>query len=282
MQSDFAVFILTHGRPEKVITYKTLRDLNYTGKIYLLVDNLDKTVDKYIEKYGDDVIVFDKKDIASRTDLANNFNDLRSILCARNASFEIAQKLGIKYFLQLDDDYMSFNFRFNDKFDYVYEQVKNLDYIFSCVLKFYISSGALSVALSQNGDFMGGENSTFADYVTLKRKCMNSFFCSTERPFKFMGLINEDVNTYTTLGSRGGLFLTVNQVSLQQKQTQSNSGGMTDIYLDSGTYVKSFYTVMFHPSSVKVRTMSGRLHHAISWEKTVPMILREETRKVRV
>ena len=51
---------------------------------------------------------------------------------------------------------------------------------------------------------------------------MNSFFCSTKRPFKFLGTINEDVNIYTRLGSIGDLFFTVPNVSLKQTDTQSN------------------------------------------------------------
>lgn len=53
-----------------------------------------------------------------------------------------------------------------------------------------------------------------------------------------MGRINEDVNTYTNLGRCGELFMTIGAVQLGQKQTQKNSGGMTELYLDSGTYVK--------------------------------------------
>lgn len=33
---NFAVFILTYGRPEKVLTHRTLRKQGYTGKIFLL------------------------------------------------------------------------------------------------------------------------------------------------------------------------------------------------------------------------------------------------------
>ena len=60
---------------------------------------------------------------------------------------------------------------------------------------------------------------------------MNSFFCSTEREFQFVGAMNEDVNTYTTLGSRGELFFTFTSLQLDQKQTQSQTGGITDMYL---------------------------------------------------
>ena len=111
---------------------------------------------------------------------------------------------------------------------------------------------------------------------------MNSFICSTERPFKFIGAMNEDVNTYTTLGSRGLLFGTVPMINLVQKATQSQSGGISDMYLLYGTYCKSFTTVMMHPSAVKVSMMNTnnpRLHHSIKWINTVPVIIDQKYKK---
>ena len=112
---------------------------------------------------------------------------------------------------------------------------------------------------------------------------MNSFICSVDRPFKFAGAMNEDVNTYTTLGSRGELFLTIPLVSLNQLQTQSQAGGITDMYLKYGTYAKSFTTVMMMPSSVKISMMGNvnkRIHHQIKWNNTVPKIVQEDFRKL--
>lgn len=280
--TEFAVFILTNGRPNKVITYDTLKRSGYTGRIFLLVDNLDKTIDKYKERFGNQVVVFDKKEIAKTFDQGDNFNDMRAIIYARNASFEIAKQLGIKYFIQLDDDYRHFQFRFNSKKEYQPKVLKKLDTIFFAMLKFFKNTPINSIAIAQGGDFIGGEGSAMAKEVKLKRKCMNSFLCSIERPFKFLGRINEDVNTYTRLASTGLLLFTTNQLTLEQIQTQTNSGGMTELYLDSGTYVKSFYSVMYHPSSVKVRMMNSkfkRLHHSVSWPHTVPVILREDLKK---
>ena len=131
--------------------------------------------------------------------------------------------------------------------------------------------------MSRGGDHIGG----FAG-IRMKRKCMNSFLCSTDRPFTFVGSINEDVNTYTIEGSRGGVFFTFTGLQLDQKDTQSNAGGMTDQYQLSGTYVKSFHTVMMHPSSVRVAMMgttNPRIHHAINWANTVPVIIDERHRK---
>jgi len=98
----------------------------------------------------------------------------------------------------------------------------------------------------------------------------------------FLSRLNEDVNTYLSLGNRGDLFFTINQLQLNQLATQKNKGGMTDAYLEGGTYVKSFYTVMYCPSFTKVTIMGSknkRLHHRISWINAVPVIIDEKYKK---
>jgi len=283
---NFCVFILTHGRPDKVFTYKTIRDKNYTGPIYLVVDDEDKTYDQYTNLYGDQVIQFSKSEIAKTFDVGDNFNDRRAVVYARNAVFDIAKKLGYKYFLVLDDDYTDFRWSFTNEKKYVTNKyIQNLDKIFEILLKFYKSTNFTSICMAQGGDFIGGEGSGLSKTFLngqISRKVMNSFFCSTERPFQFVGRINEDVNAYCYFGYKGHLFMTVAQLRLEQKQTQSNSGGLTDIYLNFGTYVKSFYSVMYNPASVKVRQMgqnNKRLHHSIHWDTTVPKILSENFKK---
>lgn len=281
--SDFAVFILTNSRPDRVKTFTTLRESGYTGPIYLIVDSLDKTVGDYRKQFGaDSVKVFDKLASAKTFDVGDNFNDLRSVIFSRNASFDIALELGIKYFVQLDDDYGAFEFRFGRK-GYRALKTRALDEVFSSVLNFYKSTPLIkTIALSQGGDFIGGSECKHAESVMLLRKAMNSFFCSTERRFNFIGLMNDDVNTYVSLGSRGEPFFTMNQLSLVQTQTQTNGGGLSTLYVAKGTYVKSMYTVMMMPSCTKISMMGGsnlRIHHQISWNNAAPLILRENLRK---
>lgn len=279
--NNFAALILTHGRPDRVYTYDTLRKMGYTGRIVIVIDNEDKTQAEYRNRFGDQVVVFDKAGIAQTFDEGDNFGDRRAIIYARNAAFKIAEDLGIEYFIQLDDDYTEFRHRTNDEGNYIeghVDYVRNLDRVFQALVEYYKTIPALSIAVAQGGDYIGGSKTSKKP----KRKCMNSFICSTKRPFQFQGRINEDVNTYTNLAARGGLFLTILEISLQQLQTQSNSGGMTELYLDSGTYVKSFYSVMYQPSSVAVsilNTTNPRLHHRVDWRHTVPVILHEEHKK---
>ena len=138
--------------------------------------------------------------------------------------------------------------------------------------------------MAQNGDFFGGSGGSNVKSITAKRKAMNTFFCDTERPFQFHGRINEDANTYTAQQRAGLPFLTVLGFSVLQKQTQSNAGGMTELYLDAGTHIKTFYSVMMAPSCVKEYAMGEkhkRIHHKVDWKAAAPQIIREQHRKPR-
>ena len=282
LRDNFVVFILSHGRANNIKTLNTLKKANYNGDWFIVIDNEDKTANEYYEKYGKDkVIMFDKLEKSKEFDTADNFDDRRTIVYARNACFDIAEKLGYRYFLELDDDYTSLGFRKvkDDKFIEIHS--RNANSLFEAMLRFLDDTGAMTVALAQGGDFIGGSQSSFFR-KGISRKAMNTFFCDVEKRFNFIGRVNEDVNTYVRMGNIGRLLLTVSKASITQVTTQASTGGMTEQYLDSGTYVKSFYTILFMPSSVKIRMMGGsnkRLHHSVSWNNTVPKIMNERYKK---
>jgi len=281
---DFAVFIMVHGRPDKMWTYQTLRKSGYTGKIYLVGDNLDDTIDEYKKKYKDELLIFDKNEAASKMDAGDNTGDLRSTLFSANTIPELAKEKGIKYFFIMCDDYYEIRYRFNNNLNYTsYRLIMNLDVIFDSMIDFMEKNKKVSsLAMAQTGDFIGGEHGAYAKNPTLKRKAMNSFLCNSERPFKFIGRLNEDVTTYVNLGGKGVVFFTIPLLMINQKETQTTNGGLSDVYLEYGTYTKSFFSVMYNPSSVKVSMMitdHRRLHHRVSWKHAVPCIINENFKK---
>lgn len=282
MKDKFAVFILTYGRAGNVTTYSTLRKQGYTGRIFLICSTDDQMLPEYKEQYGKEVIEFDKSEYKGKFDIGDNFSNDSVAVFARNANFDIAKKLEIKYFLQLDDDYNDFRYKFDYEYNYGDWSIKNLDKAFALFLNYFKKIPAVSIAWAQGGDFMGGRIGSGSDAVKIKRKIMNTFFCSTDRPFKFIGRGNADVNTYTTNGNKGILVFQTNQLAIQQVQTQLNSGGLTDFYLNGGTYVKSFYTLMFSPSCTRITTMGQverRIHHNILWNNCCPKILQQAVKK---
>jgi len=281
---NFAVFILTHGRADKVITYNTLRKCGYTGKIFLLVDSFDKQIERYKELYDEQVIVFDKQKAIDMTDSGDNQQKHNSVVYARNYNFIVAKELGIDYFLQLDDDYYYFGYRIliDDK-NSKGKTIRNFDDVCNSVINYLSTSKIKSICFAQGGDFIGGVG-ILSKFLKgeLSRKIMNSFFFATDSPVKFMGRINEDVNLYAANGLKGDVFITNPLIQVDQDDTQANSGGLTEIYLDLGTYVKSFYSVMYAPSCVKIHVMGvnqRRIHHRVSWNNAVPKILNQSLKK---
>lgn len=285
MRPDFAVLILTNNRPDRIYTLETLKKSGYTGKVYLVIDNEDESAGEYRRRYGSAVVEFDKAAVAEYTDDGDNFGR-RGVLYARNACFEIARRVGVKYFMELDDDYTSFFLRFDSSLSYGNTPAlrSSLDDILEAMIAFFDKAPVATLAMSQGGDHIGGISNGKSG-PRMRRKAMNAFLCSVDRPFKFIGRMNDDVNTYVTLGRRGDLFLTVLQIQLVQMQTQTNAGGLTELYLDFGTYVKSFYSVMYAPSCVQIGVMGDprggryRIHHKIDWPRTAPCILREEHKR---
>ena len=78
--------------------------------------------------------------------------------------------------------------------------------------------------------------------------------------------------------------LTSVDMTIQQIKTQANKGGLTDAYLDMGTYTKSFYAVMMNPSICKIAAMGDkhmRIHHKVAVKGMAPMIISGRYRKNR-
>lgn len=287
MPDDLAALILTNRRPDNVRTYGALRKHGYSGPIVLVVDDEDPTLPDYLNRYGEEVQVFSRRRAAQLTDMADNFLDARdSVVVARNAAWGVAEQLGYRDFMVLDDDYSGFSHRYDGENVFRYCPIQNLDAVWSAMRRFFRATDLVTLAMMQGGDFLGGArgSSVYVHKIMMARKAMNSFLCSTDRPFRFSGRTNEDVTAYCLLGAQGLLFGSVNQVDLGQARTQQQPGGMTDIYRQQGTYVKSFYTVLHCPSFVNVSMMNSRevrIHHQVQWSYAVPKILPPELQKPR-
>lgn len=280
--NKYAVFILTYKRPNNQITIRTLKRTGYTGRVYLVCDDEDPTLDEYKKVYGDMVQTFSKKKYLGKFDLMSNIVKLNAVVYARNAVFDIAKKLGVEYMIVMDDDYSDFIIVIDKDNFYLPTRVTDMDALVKAHLKYLASTNIDVLAFAQGGDFIGGLNGGFnRNGLRPLRKAMNVFFFRTNRPVQFNGAINEDSTMGVQEGAKGRIILTNCLIKMIQTSTQQASGGLTDIYVEDGTYQKSFYTLMASPSSVKVQYQRAvsRIHHMIDGECTYPKIISEEHRK---
>jgi len=282
VNNNYCVFIISYDRPDRVFTVNSLKEAGFVGEWFVVIGEDDLKKEKYIENFKDRLIIFNKNNY-DWVDLGDNFlEDKRVPVYVRNALYDIAEKLGYEYFFVFDDDYHCFIWMCDFNLNFNHLKIKNINKLFEKLIDFYKKTSFKVIALAQTGDFVGGEESFYRflnKEVGIRRKVMNSFLCSVRRRVKWLGRLNEDVNTYCYWGNKGDLFLTVWFGAIVQELTQQNKGGLTGNYLKFGTHYKSFISVMYCPSAVKISFLGKRykrIHHRIYWNNLVPMILREK------
>ena len=281
--NDFVVIILCHCRPYDTTTPATLRKFGYTGDIILLLDDEDPTIDEYRKQYPDlPIEIFSKDELLLRTDIMNSHVNKSCGVYARNVCFEVAEKYGYKYLCEMDDDYVGVPYRYiADNKLYRCNEV-NLDKVFDAYIEFLNASEDIeAVAFAEPGDFVGGTGSNLNNKGYI-RKCMGSWIMRASSTTRFLGLMNDDVNAYLINGSRGKIYITYPFIMIDTPATQSVSGGMTEVYKGTGTYTKTFYTVVLCPSFVKIDMFGDkhyRIHHRVKWDNAVPKIVSSRYRK---
>lgn len=280
MLEDFALFIISHNRPINM-TWKTLQKCNYKGPFYFILDDKDRKIKSYQKLYGaEHVKIFNKEKMRSCTNMMDNFENYTTDVFARNACYDIAEEIGITYFLVLDDDYDQFRLRFPHEKTLLVMHSKNLEKIIDCCLNYYKKCKGITIlAMCQGSDLRAIQTGK------VLRKAMNAFFCSVERRVYFNGTMNGDVNTYTRYNQLGYVFMSLPNVHLNQLPTQTG-GAVTGNYLKYGTYGKTFYSVMQCPTFVKVSTFSKgfrmsafRIHHKITSRYGYAKILSDKYKK---
>lgn len=283
MTDDYCIFILSHKRPDAVKTVNTIQRHGYTGDWYIVVDHQDG-IEEYEENYGEDRVIYvDKDEALPELDRGDNFDIRGTPLYTRFQLWDLADDLGYDYFMMLDDDYEYFKYRFNEGREYDCQKVDDLNRYIENGIEYLDRAELDTVTMAQGGDFIGGSESRMAEKIRPSRKAMNTFLCRTDSKYDFRGVLNDDVNTYIRAQQLGKLFLTVNFVSVDQEQTQQDDGGLTDTYLEHGTYTKSFYTILYSPSCTSLSKLhdraDSRVHHRISWNNAVPKIVPESTKE---
>ena len=117
MRDDFAIFIPSYDRCEilKQKTLHMLKEYNYSGKWYVVVDDNDPQLEIYKEKIPEEhLLIFHKPDYYDYYDTCYNKKNIEAKLYPVAFIDDISKKLDLKYYLMLDDDITKFLFRYND------------------------------------------------------------------------------------------------------------------------------------------------------------------------
>ena len=278
MRNDTAIFIITHQRADKQLTLKMLKQLGYSGKVYLVVDDMDCQLQEYRKRYGDNILVFSKKKYAEKVDTHINKFRMSSAVFARNACIDMAKEMGLNFYFVCDDDIKCTYVKDGKTGKMVTHKITDIEAVLSKLVGFMENTRIHAVAFADNGAYIGGINQDVRNGV--KYVLTKFMLYRTDDPVIYESIMWEDqASCYRDLGV-GKIDFSIMFLSAATPPNEKSAGGCADMYRASTDYANSFMVLMARPDCVKIvpgkegecrmRTKQTALH---------PMILHEKYRR---
>lgn len=277
MKNDYAVFIISHKRPE-VETLKTINGAGYTGEYFIVVDDKDLTIEKYKSRYGDHVLVFSKEEMLKETDTIDNYQILNAAVYAMNYCIKYSREKGYKYIAIFDDDTKKISLRYESEGKLKSYDIRDFDKVLELYINFLEKSNFLCVSFLPSARLIGGLKSD----VWEKREysnVANIFIIRTDSPY-FQGSLYQDL-TYSVLNNyRGKLVKALLPVIYYQEPPENNlNGGLAETYTKYSKYTSIFHTVIACPSAVSIKASNDNIQIFAHKDAYVPKILSETWKK---
>lgn len=254
MRKDFAIFILTHSRPNNQLTLETIRREGYTGEVYLVVDDLDETLSQYIDHY-DNVIVFDKMKYVNKTDCGIVPPKINFAVFARNAIEDIAKDMGYKFFGMFDDDVKRLRFRYEEDNHLMSVEIPNLDKVIDVILDYMDSCNIATTSFAPVPVFIGGLhrlNQRNLDSGKL-RECFNVIFRNSAFDVSWGLNMHEDRITSMMCGRKGQVWQTLLFIQMDLGELfGKNEGGNSSVYRNMDVFHQVFFPTIVFPDSIYI------------------------------
>lgn len=275
------IFIPSYHRPDNLKTVRYYERLGWdVKKLHVVVDDeADDIADyeKEAERVGFNLHVFDMAEARERYDYVHRPTESRrSAGQARNMFYEIAEGLGIDLYMVQDDDTRDYEIKRMGR-HLRGATLEDVTRFFGAVEEFMRKRRIGLFGVSQTGDFIGGTNDKL-----LRNKVMNTTFIWRRFMYRgergvqdndtsqFLGVMNEG---YFTGSTGDGLVL-------QQTQSATAKGGLTDLYKEAKLLNKALVCPIQYPSAVHAEKQAkngGRVHHHIKSRYIYPRILRSDS-----
>ena len=286
--NNFAIFITTHERSQSQLSLSALRNGGYTGKIYLIIDNEDRQINDY-KKYineNTEILIFDKKKIASVSDcfISFNLNDIpKAVLFARIACEDFAKKLKLKYFMVMDDDIKKLSYRICTKNNKLSEiNMFNFNEVCEAYCNYLEDAKIAMLGCGNETSYFGGIKCFESD---CQRRCFNIFFRNVSIDFSWISAMNEDYISSIQNGKIGKIIFELKIIKLIAEVANKNNhgniiGGMAEYYKKTTDYERSFYAVIANPScSYVTLSQKNKMIITSKWNNAIPKIISDKYKK---
>ena len=288
MREDFAIFICTHGRPDRQLTLNALLNCGYTGKVYLVLDDTDITIQQYIDNFGSDMLlIFNKNHYINTVNTSMSHPYYKCILYAKCAVEDIAKNMELSAFVIADDDLTGFSLRYPIGTSLKRFKIRSIDEILTLYIDYLLTTNTSILGIGHGGTYFGGvsvfDDSTMSKLINLGVP-YNFIFRNVSIPISWTSAFGEDDVTNNANSIIGNVVsvLPFMQLSIVPSGSKSE-GGMQEVYVTENRFKLMFYIFLHNPTSVKL--VIKRQFGVVQWDilrnrnNVCPKIMSESYRK---
>lgn len=274
------IAIPSKGRP-RCTTAEYLERIGYPSEWRIVCGDNDNTVDEYIERWGDKVVVFNWLEEASKQDMLDPFGPENSgVITARNFSAKLAAQLGFKRHWQMDDDISAFYV--NDSHAGKNNKIEDGDELFyrlNQLAEYADSCGCAKITCQGNNVMFpdGCLSVGWHGYLVMNTPTEGNGFV------RYRGRVSEDVTSIADIYKSGSFCLKCNWLGYALRPTMTEKGGSTDLYLtDAGCNARRMaYFTLVAPivaGADKKLNENGDVKFKNRFKLLVPKVLSEKWR----
>lgn len=253
-------FIISHGRPNEQLTYELFRSGGVElADIFIVCDDLDETLPKYIQNYGDRVIVFDKQKYMDMCDGGIQSPTGLHAVYARNAAYDMAVEKRYDFFVIADDDIKAIRHRVLRDGILKGFSVKEIDRcIHRCAEFMDVNKHIACIGFGTNNSYIGGANASIYkkgfDYLIA-----NIGLYRADSRVNYASECQEDLIASILYNNTGHLMVAIPFMMVDAIVKGRNEGGIVGHYAEENTYYRYFGTLIYAPSSVKMAVKGKEL-----------------------
>lgn len=274
-------FVISHGRPSKQLTYDLFINNGVNpDDVYIICDNLDKTLQGYVDKYNDKIIIFDKNEYIDKCDGGVQKPTGLHSMYPRNAAYDIALEKGYEFFVIADDDIDSITYRYADGDKLRSKNIQNVGACFEVLADFMQTSDNIyCIGIAPHISFMGGVKAPIVN-EGIKRVAFNIGLYRAGKRVQYTSECQEDLAASILYNQRGKMIFSCGllQQSAIVKGENKEGGGIEGHYDKSNDYYRHFGTLIYVPATIVMR-LDNNTFTKKYMSNYYPMILSDRWKK---
>lgn len=252
---NFAVFITTHGRADRVYTYQTLRRCGYKDIIYVVVDNEDKQLELYRQEFEGELLIYNKQKYIDKTEKVLKSSQRASVTYPRNAVEDYAKSMKLDAFAVFDDDITGLRYRWieDNKVKSISPHT-NIGEALKLYAEYMLENHMAVISFCHMMFYVSGTQG-IEQKISEQREAYQLFIRNVHIDMNWIGVMRQDMLTNLITAPQGYIWWSIPFITYDatpMNETRENEGGMIDAYRNISEYRRSFMGIIVCPSAIKV------------------------------